>query len=73
VTPTQIDLQYSIQGLGLGSLHATAVKYQLESNFGIELSPEIFFEDITLEQFITRIAHLATLIHSEAEDIALRQ
>jgi acyl-CoA synthetase (AMP-forming)/AMP-acid ligase II/acyl carrier protein len=60
VPPDQVDLQQSIQNLGLGSLHATAVKYQLEENFGIDLSPEIFFEDITLDQFVTKIAIQAT-------------
>ena len=56
VTPAQIDLQRSIQSLGLGSLHATAIKFQLESKFGLALPPEIFFEDITLAQFISKIA-----------------
>ena len=59
VDPVRIELQRSIQSLGLGSLHATAIKYQLETAFGIDLSPEIFFADITLEQFIAQVAALA--------------
>ncbi|MBN1995564.1 MAG: AMP-binding protein [Anaerolineae bacterium] len=60
VPPDQIDWQRSIQTLGLGSLHATAVKYHLEENFGIALSPEMFFEDITLGQFVSKIASQTT-------------
>ncbi len=58
VSPNQIDLQQSIQSLGLGSLHATAVKFLIEEEFGVHLAPELFFEDITLEQFITRIVKI---------------
>ncbi|MEM7030091.1 MAG: AMP-binding protein [Chloroflexota bacterium] len=52
---TQINLQQSIHSLGLGSLQAAALKYQLEDEFGIEVPPELLLADQNLTQLITKI------------------
>ncbi len=56
----QIEPSTSIQNLGLGSLQATTIKFQLENEFEIEIPPELFFEDITLHQFMTKIINIIT-------------
>lgn len=66
IPPHQVDFQQSIQSLGLGSLYATVVKFYVEDNFGVELPPEIFYEDITVDEFVERIATMATAAEAES-------
>ncbi len=54
----QIDLQQSIQTLGIGSLQAAALKFQLEDEFGVDVAPEMFFKEQTLDQFIGQLVIL---------------
>jgi len=58
VNPEQIDVSQPIQGLGLGSLQATKLRFNIEEQFNISLPPEIFFEDLSLAEFIDRISAL---------------
>lgn len=57
--PEQIDLRQSVQSLGLDSFQAAVLNFYVEENFGVELDPEMFYADITLEQFITQVADKA--------------
>ena len=57
--PEQIDLRQSIQSLGLDSFQAAVLNFYVEDNFGVELDPEMFYADLSLEQFIAQVADQA--------------
>jgi hypothetical protein len=57
-SPDQINLSQPIQTLGLGWLQAGALKFQLEDEFALDLPVGLFFEDMTLAQFLNRIINL---------------
>jgi acyl carrier protein len=57
--PGQIDLRQSVQSLGLDSFQAAILNFYVEDNFGVELDPEMFYADITFEQFIAQVVDKA--------------
>lgn len=53
-----IKQDQSINNLGLDSLQAIEIKKSIENSFGVVISMEKFFEDITIEQLATDILNL---------------
>jgi acyl-CoA synthetase (AMP-forming)/AMP-acid ligase II/acyl carrier protein len=51
----QVDLDLRFQQLGLGSLHAVALKYELEEKYGIRIPAELFTSDVTLAQLVAKM------------------
>lgn len=51
----QVDLNLPLHKLGLGSLHAVAIKYHLEEQYGILLPADIFASDQTLAQIVAKL------------------
>ena len=50
----QVDLNIPIRELGLGSIHAVALKYAIEKKFNIYLPPETFDSQETLAELVKK-------------------
>ena len=55
VPATQIDLQQPIRNLGIGSLPAIMLKTHIEDTYDLTLPIDIFFEEITISEMVTRL------------------
>ena len=53
--PETIDLSCSIRQLGLGSLHAIAIRYRIQDDLGVVVSPELFAADLSLSEFFAAV------------------
>ncbi|MEM7348141.1 MAG: aminotransferase class I/II-fold pyridoxal phosphate-dependent enzyme, partial [Chloroflexota bacterium] len=55
VPAAQIDLKQPIRNLGIGSLPAIMLKTHIEDTYDLSLPIDIFFEEVTISQMVTRL------------------
>ena len=55
VPAAQIDLQQPIRNLGIGSLPAIMLKTHIEDTYDLTLPIDIFFEEISISEMVTRL------------------
>ncbi len=54
--PAGLDLNHSIQELGLGSLQAAALRYELEDTFDLSVPDDLYRQDATVAEFLAALA-----------------
>ncbi|MBP8122345.1 MAG: AMP-binding protein [Caldilineaceae bacterium] len=54
--PAGLDLNHSIQELGLGSLQAAALRYELEDTFDLAVPDDLYRQDATVAEFLAALA-----------------
>lgn len=55
VDPATLDLDQSIQAMGLGSLQAAALRYELEETFDIRVPDALYQEEASVADFLRRL------------------
>jgi len=66
--PAGLDLNHSIQDLGLGSLQAAALRYELEDTFDVTVPDDLYRQDGTVADFLAALAAWAEGAQGEAGD-----
>ncbi|MCB0194967.1 MAG: AMP-binding protein [Anaerolineae bacterium] len=54
IPPQSVDLDASVQSLGLSSLTAVGLKHYIETHYEVDISATLFFEDMSLRQLIKK-------------------